>query len=257
MINEILLKGNKIDIYSNKATKDIIDQIKSKFNRYKIERKLKTELDFFIGLIELESLKNKESFEKCFEDARTELFDYWDNLSYQERNRLVLLQTNVLKNDSHFFKFNNKPIWIAFFDELLNSLYNNEIAILELPQYFKLYRQFSDRMISVKEYGLCPFINEFIPIVNLLNNDNSIVFYYHLTKSLYYLNNDFKLIRYPLSKELCQVQPLKDDLKVIANSILTQEESIIIDSLINSLLINDKVKKQLQKYKQKVEKNRK
>lgn len=257
MINEILLKGNKIDIYSNKATKDIIDLIKSKFNRYKIERKLKTELDFFIGLIELESLKNKESFEKCFEDARTELFDYWDNLSYQERNRLVLLQTNVLKNDSHFFKFNNKPIWIAFFDELLNSLYNNEIGILELPQYFKLYRQFSDRMISVKEYGLCPFINEFIPIVNLLNNDNSIVFYYHLTKSLYYLNNDFKLIRYPLSKELCQVQPLKDDLKVIANSILTQEESIIIDSLINSLLINDKVKKQLQKYKQKVEKNRK
>lgn len=257
MINEILLKGNKIDIYSNKATKDIIDLIKSKFNRYKIERKLKTELDFFIGLIELESLKNKESFEKCFEDARTELFDYWDNLSYQERNRLVLLQTNVLKNDSHFFKFNNKPIWIAFFDELLNSLYNNEIAILELPQYFKLYRQFSDRMISVKEYGLCPFTNEFIPIVNLLNNDNSIVFYYHLTKSLYYLNNDFKLIRYPLSKELCQVQPLKDDLKVIANSILTQEESIIIDSLINSLLINDKVKKQLQKYKQKVEKNRK
>lgn len=257
MINEILLKGNKIDIYSNKATKDIIDLIKSKFNRYKIERKLKTELDFFIGLIELESLKNKESFEKCFEDARTELFDYWDNLSYQERNRLVLLQTNVLKNDSHFFKFNNKPIWIAFFDELLNSLYNNEIAILELPQYFKLYRQFSDRMISVKEYGLCPFINEFIPIVNLLNNDNSIVFYYHLTKSLYYLNNDFKLVRYPLSKELCQVQPLKDDLKVIANSILTQDESIIIDSLINSLLINDKVKKQLQKYKQKVEKNRK
>lgn len=257
MINEILLKGNKIDIYSNKATKDIIDLIKSKFNRYKIERKLKTELDFFIGLIELESLKNKESFEKCFEDARTELFDYWDNLSYQERNRLVLLQTNVLKNDSHFFKFNNKPIWIAFFDELLNSLYNNEIGILELPQYFKLYRQFSDRMISVKEYGLCPFINEFIPIVNLLNNDNSIVFYYHLTKSLYYLNNDFKLVRYPLSKELCQVQPLKDDLKVIANSILTQDESIIIDSLINSLLINDKVKKQLQKYKQKVEKNKK
>lgn len=257
MINEILLKGNKIDIYSNKATKDIIDLIKSKFNRYKIERKLKTELDFFIGLIELESLKNKESFEKCFEDARTELFDYWDNLSYQERNRLVLLQTNVLKNDSHFFKFNNKPIWIAFFDELLNSLYNNEIGILELPQYFKLYRQFSDRMISVKVYGLCPFINEFIPIVNLLNNDNSIVFYYHLTKSLYYLNNDFKLVRYPLSKELCQVQPLKDDLKVIANSILTQDESIIIDSLINSLLINDKVKKQLQKYKQKVEKNKK
>jgi len=257
MINEILLKGNKIDVYSNKATKDIIDQIKLKFNQYKIERKFKTELDFFIGLIELESLKNKESFEKCFEDARTELFDYWDNLSYQERNRLVLLQTNVLKNNSHFFKFNNKPIWIAFFDELLNSLYSNEIAILELPQYFKLYRQFSDRLISVKEYGLHPFINEFIPIVNLINNEESIVFYYQLTKSLYYLNRNFVLIRYPLSKEFCQVQPLKDDLKVIANSIITQDESVIIDTFINSLLISEKVKKMLQKFKLKVEKNKK
>lgn len=257
MINEILLKGNKIDIYSNKTTKEIIDQIKSKFIKYKIERKLKTDLDFFIGLIEFESLKNKESFEKCFEDARTELFDYWDNLSYQERNRLVLLQTNVLKNNSHFFKFNNKPIWIAFFDELLNSLYNNEIAILELPQYFKLYRQFSDRLISVKEYGLQPFISEFIPVVSLVSNEDALVFYYHLTKSLYYINNDFKLIRYALSKELCQVQPLKDDLKLLANSLLEQDHSVILNSFIDSVLINDKVRKHLLKYKIKVEKNKK
>jgi len=257
MINEILLKGNKIDIYSNKTTKEIIDQIKFKFNKYKVERKLKTDLDFFIGLIELESLKNKESFEKCFEDARTELFDYWDNLSYQERNRLVLLQTNVLKNNSHFFKFNNKPIWIAFFNELLNSLYSNEIAILELPQYFKLYRQFSDRIISVKEYGLQPFISEFIPVTNLIHNEDSIVFYYHLTKSIYYLNSDFNLIRYPLSKESCQVQPLKDDLKIIANCIIIQDQTMILNVFIDSMLISDKVKKQLQKYKLKVENNKK
>jgi hypothetical protein len=257
MINEILLKGNKIDIYSNKATKDIVELIKSKFSKYKIERKLKNELDYFIGLIELESLINKESFEKCFEEARTELFDYWDNLSYQERNRLVLLQTNVLKNNSHFFKYNNKPIWIAFFDELLNSLYNNEIAILELPQYFKLYRQFTDRMISVKDYGLQPFLNEYIPIINLVHNNEAMVFYYHLTKSIYYINSEYKLIRYALSKDLCQVQPLKDDLKLIATSILSQEPMQIIDSLLSSILINEKVKKHLLKYKLKVEKNNK
>jgi hypothetical protein len=54
----------------------------------------------------------------------------------------MLLQTNNVKNESRFFRFNDKPIWIAFFDELLNALYHSEIAILELPQYFKLYRQF-------------------------------------------------------------------------------------------------------------------
>lgn len=250
-MNEILHKGNKIDIYSSKLLKDNLATIKSSFGKYKIERKLKTELDYFIALIELQSLINKESFEKCFEDSRRELYDYWDNLSFQERNRLILLQTNNIKNESRFFRFNNKPIWIAFFDELLNSLYHSEIAILELPQYFKLYKQFQDRIISVKDYGLAPFIDEFIPITVLCNNEYSLVFYYQLTRSLYYINQDFSLKRYSLCKDLCQIQPLKEDLKPLALSILTQDTEQILDSFINSELINDKVKKMLTKYKNK------
>jgi len=250
-MNEILHKGNKIDIYSSKLLKDNLGTIRTSFGKYKIEKKLKTELDYFIALIELQSLINKESFEKCFEDSRRELFDYWDNLSYLERNRLVLLQTNNVKNESRFFRFNNKPIWIAFFDELLNSLYHSEIAILELPQYFKLYKQFQDRMISVKDYGLTPFIDEFIPITMLIQNENSLVFYYQLTRSLYYIDQKFNLKRYSLCKDICQIQPLKDDLKTLAVSILTQDNEQIVETFLNSELINEKVKKMLVKYKNK------
>lgn len=248
---DILQKGNKIDVYANKSTKELVDLIRQKFSKYKIEIRLKNELDYFYGLISLQSLINKEALEQCFEDSRRELFDYWDNLSYLERNRLILLQTNVIKNNSQFFQYNGKPIWIAFFDELLNSLYHSEIAILELPQYFKLYRQFSDRMIPVNQYGLNPFLDEFIPITTLTNNDNCVVFYYHLTKSIYYYNDKFNLIRYPLSKDICQVQPLKEDLKVLAQSIILQENPLILDTFINSNLINDKIKKKLEKYKEK------
>ncbi len=248
---EILFKGNKIDVYANKATKEVIELVKSKFIKYKININFKTELDYFNGLISLQSLFNKEALEQCFEDSRRDLYDYWDNLSYQERNRLILLQTSVVKNESRFFRYNNKPIWIAFFDELLNALYHSEIAILELPQYFKLYRNFADRMININQYGLQPFIDEFIPIINLANNDDSIVFYYHLTKSLYYLNDKFVLIRYPLSKELCQVQPLKEDLKPLAQSIILQDSSMILDAFIDSNLIHEKIKKSLVKFKDK------
>ena len=250
-MNEILHKGNKIDIYSSKLLKENLETIRSSFGKYKIEKKLKTELDYFIALIELQSLINKESFEKCFEDSRRELFDYWDNLSFQERNRLVLLQTNNVKNENRFFRFNNKPIWIAFFDELLNSLYHSEIAILELPQYFKLYKQFQDRMISVKDYGLTPFMDEFIPITVLIQNEKSLVFYYQITRSLYYIDQNFNLKRYSLCKDLCQIHPLKDDLKPLALSILTQDNEQIIESFLNSELINEKIKKMLVKLKNK------
>lgn len=251
---EILYRGNKIDVYSNKSTKEQIDLIKTKFSKYKIDRKYKTELDYFFGLIELQSLINKESFEKCFEESRTELFDYWENLSYQERNRLILLQTNNIKNSSRFFRFNDKPIWIAFFDELLNALYHSEIAILELPQYFKLYRQFADRMILVNQYGLNPFLDEFIPIINLAHTDTAIVFYYHLTRSLYYLNTEFKLVRYSLCKDKCQIQPLKEEFKQVAQSIILQDDELILETFISSNLINDKTKKILLKYKDKIRK---
>lgn len=250
-MNEILHKGNRIDIYSNKLLKDNLDLIKSKFGKYKIEKKLKSELDYFIALIELQSLINKESLEKCFEDSRTELFDYWDNLSFQERNRLVLLQTNIVKNESRFFRFNDKPIWIAFFDELLNSLYHSEIAILELPQYFKLYKQFQERMISVKYYGLAPFLDEYIPITVLVHKEDALVFYYQLTRSLYYIDQNFDLKRYSLSYDSCQIHPLKDDLKPLANSILTQEKESMIEAFLASDLISEKVKKGLIKLKNK------
>lgn len=250
-MNDILHKGNKIDIYSNKLLKDNLNLIKTKFGKYKIERKLKTELDYFIALIELQSLVNKESLEKCFEDSRTELFDYWDNLSFQERNRLILLKSNVIKNESPFFRYNQKPVWIAFFDELLNSLYHSEIAILELPQYFKLYKQFQDRMTSVKQYGLAPFIDEFIPVTTLVSNETSVVFYYQLTRSLYFIDQEFNLKRYSLCKNLCQIQPLKEDLNPLAISILSQDNDMIIESFLSTDLINEKTKKRLLKYKSK------
>ena len=69
---DILYKGNKIDISSNKPLKENINLIQTKFAKYKIEKKIKTELDYFLALIELQSLINKEAFEKNpYSDAFT------------------------------------------------------------------------------------------------------------------------------------------------------------------------------------------
>ena len=48
---DILYKGNKIDISSNKPLKENINLIQTKFAKYKIEKKIKTELDYFLALI--------------------------------------------------------------------------------------------------------------------------------------------------------------------------------------------------------------
>ena len=165
MIEAILLKANHIDVYKNRNTEHMIATMRRAFALFKMEVKMKSELDFFNALIYHKGIINKTRMEACFEDARRDLFDYWDNLSYQERNRLVSLKNDALKNDlAHFKDEKGKYIWIVFFDELMNTLYDKELAILELPQYYKLYRHFKDRMIDIGHYGLEPFKQAYIDI---------------------------------------------------------------------------------------------
>ena len=54
-----------------------------------------------------------------------------------------------------------------------------------------------------------------------------------------------------MCKDLCQIQPLKEDLKPLAFKISSQNEDDILDEFIRSSLVNDKTKKRLIKFKNK------
>lgn len=253
MIETILFKANKIDVYKDRNTKQIVANMRQAFSMHKLEVKMKSEFDFFNALIFHEGLLNKSRMEACFEDARRDLFDYWDNLSYQERNRLVSLKNDELKNDLRYFKnAQGKYIWIAFFDELLNALYDKELAILELPQYFKLYRNFKERTINIDQYGLEPYKQAYIDIHVIKRFDDAVIFYYANTKSLYQVDATNKLRRFALSKSIGKLIPLKEELEIIAQAMLSVHELEAIDYLLSSTLIDDKTKKQLSKIQTKL-----
>lgn len=258
MIETILLKSNKIDVFKEHSTKQLLTTMKQAFLAFKLDIKIKNEADYFNALIYHEGLLNKARMEACFEDARRDLFDYWDNLSYQERNRLISLKNDELKNELRYFKSaNGKYIWIAFFDELLNALYDKEIAILELPQYFKLYRNFKDRTVNIEQYGLEPYRQAYIDIHVVEHKQEGVVFYYANTKSLYYLSNIMPLRRFSLSKSIGKLVPLKEELDVITKAIVSNDALESIEYLLNSSLIEEKTKKQLLKYQKKLLRNTK
>ena len=166
---------------------------------------------------------------------------------------MISLKNDELKNDLHYFKSNNgKYIWIAFFDELLNALYDKELAILELPQYFKLYRNFKDRTINIEQYGLEPYKQAYIDIHVIKRFDDSVIFYYANTKSLYQINASKKFRRFALSKAIGKLVPLKEELEIIAQAMFVEQELEAIEFLMNSTLIEDKTKKHLGKYQKKL-----
>lgn len=245
---KLLEKENGQDYRKNDKTKQIQKTIISSFQAFKIPIKIENELQYFNALITYQGLLNKQALEQCFEDTRRELYEIWDDISYQERSRLLYTRAVDVMNDLPYIKKDTHVIFIPFFDQLLNALYHKELAILELPQYFKLYKQFETRMESLNNYGLDIYDEGFIPIKNIIVQDDVRIFYYHPLKSLYKINQQYELTRYPLNKLACQAIPHTKDLFALAESLHNSTEIQLIEAFLGSNLIGDKSKKALQKY---------
>lgn len=244
-ILKILYGYNKISIHENKVNANRKKMIKFA-KEFQIKSKITNELEYFQLKIIHQSLLNKLAFEQVFEDERHALLEMWDYLSYQERNQLINIKLNEIKNDYPFIKTENqKIIWIVFFDELLNSLYHKDIAILELPQYFKLYRQFRDKMIDINAYGLLPYQQRFIDVSVVDTSKEKVWFYSNEFRSLFMLSKDFKLIRISLSKNKTDVHPLKKDLLALSKAY--EDSDCFLESLVNSPLIHEKAKIKIKK----------
>jgi hypothetical protein len=256
MISKILIKENRLTFKNTPKIKQHVRTMQLNFRAFDIALPITNERQYFEALIMHEGLINKQALEQAFEDARRDLYDMWETLSFQERNRLIALKSMDVKNSLRHVVLNDEVIFIPFFDRLLNALYHKELAILELPQYFKLYKQFKDRVEPIHTYGFNLFDEKLIPIKNVLVKSNVRVFYYHPFKSLYTIDEDFNLTRYALSKALCQAQPLSSDLKTLAKALLHEDELDRVEALLLSPLIGNQTKKRLQKYHKSLTKKR-
>ena len=138
--------------------KDQIKKLEDLNKKYKLGLDLKETLDLLYLQVFEESLKNKISFETEFNKFHQLHDDMWTNMTFNERNLFIHSDMGELKKTMKSFQFNDKRIYIAFFNELMNVLYDQETAILDLPQFFKLYDDFNEEIITPKIYGLEPMI---------------------------------------------------------------------------------------------------
>jgi len=253
IISKLLTKSNRLSLLKVKTCRQISKQIKTAFMEFSMDIPVKSDLDYFESLIMYEGLKNKQILETNFENERTALLDLWDNLSYKERNALILLKVQThIDNCKHFYDANNNKIIIPFFDELLNALYIHELSIFELEQYFNLYRDFKDKCVHSHYYGLYPYTNGFIPVDLILQEEDRVYFYYEPTRCLYCLDKNHNLIKYPLIKTLIMDDHFQTEILELAQLLYLNHPLEIVDLLINSRLIADKTKRNLKKHRLKV-----
>lgn len=188
----------KLERYHKQVwNKDKIKELENLNKKFKLGLNCKENLDLLYIQVFAESLKNKQLFESEFNKFHQEHVDMWANMTFNDRNLFIHQDMAELKNKLKNFEFNGKRIHIAFFNELLNVLYDKETAILDLPQYFKLYEDFNDEIISTKTYGIKPLIAKMAWPNPIAQKKDTIIMYDHSIQTLFKVNKD-RCETYPL-----------------------------------------------------------
>lgn len=156
----------------------------------------------------------------------------------------------VKDQSKKFFSVNGKTIRIAFFDELLNSLYENEMIIFDLPQYFKLEKKFDTRMIDVNEYKAEPFKAGFSSSIFLSEDSNSYVIFSQYTKSLYYMIDNVNYLKFQFDRHKNNEHFTIDRLLPISEAVLSKNTLNVIDKLQASKLCSPSIDAKLTSYQQ-------
>ena len=208
--------------------------------QYDLGYDTKNEFDLIKLSIFETSLRQKKKIESIYESVRSSLFDMWEHLSFYERNDLIRLELDKVINNLNSFEFEATDIYIPFFDPLLNKLYIQEIAILELPQFLKLYHDFNERLIPIEYYGLNIYKNGFSMMQEIGYNENEVVLYYPNDNIFYKINKD-GMRRFPILKK---AELSENDLTTLAE-LLLNDKSKFIDYLIDKEFVKKRFIKKI------------
>lgn len=236
-------KGNHLVLLKQKEVKNRIEKARSLLQPYGIDCTCKNDWDYFNLMILYQGAINKSMIEEAYEDVSRDMFEIWNDLDYKKRNEFAVNALMPMKEKLLSFQSNGNRIFIPFFDELMNTLYDKETAILQLPQFFKLYKDFKERMIDVFVYRHHPFESGFVPVQFIQAFENGFGFYCPDNHSIYVINNLKQVITLPLSLSRRVHQLDVERASKWVEAVLKSDKIAMVQWCINSGQINEIVTK--------------
>lgn len=239
--------------HKQKKSKDFLKKYKKINDTYELGLNIKNDFELIQLSIFETFLNQKQFFENQFESVRNDCFDMWDYLSFYEKNDLILIDTKNKLKGLKSFVHDDVIIYMPYFDTLLNSLYATEIAILERPQFFKLYTEFKNSLIEPKIYGLKPYKAGFSYCRFILEKNETVILFDEDLKIFYKLNDHFE--KYPLDLHAAITH---DQIDAISDMLVYDKHKELEAYLVNESLVSKRyTKKYLRIQKRKESKQRK
>lgn len=240
-IEKLLKKAYYRDPLKNRNIKRYIQLATTQLKLNGVSFKVNKLNDYFELSILYQSLNQKKALEAAYEVNRSNFFEVWDNLEYKQKNHFTDEALKPIRDQQSYFKYNDKIIRICFFDEVINALYDHEMAVFELAQFFALRTSFKDRMQAVSYYGLLPYQSGFLNETVIISNENMVVVADIINKYVYCIDSS-KTIRVLTFNS---IKP--DHLVDLMNAYLINDRSLFSKLLIENDMIKEKHKKKLVK----------
>ena len=224
-------------------TKETISALNDLNKKFKLN--LKPNLRNYFRLMVIENaVKQKIIFEQGFETFRNEHHDMWDNLMFNDRNRLFQLDFHQEKEKLKKFEFHKETIYIAFFDVLMNNLYDRETAILELPQFYKLYENYQTQCIDIDTYGILPYLANMSHAHCIESKNETAVLYDDSLKTFYRLNDQIEYFPFGIDKAVSDA-----DIETLGEYLIEFKDQEFLNHLYSKNLLNDRATKKYKKVK--------
>lgn len=174
-ILNLLSRHQKVKFYNQRDINQKVKELKKSPTIMKLVHSFKTPLDFYQANLIKQGLLNKTRLENDYESIRQANQTIWDGLNYHEKVMIARLDGQTVRSEIPYFIFQDKKMFIPFFDERLNHYYLNEMAIFDINQYFNIYRDFEKHLVAIDTYKGTPYNGLNAGCVCLLDDEKGYV----------------------------------------------------------------------------------
>jgi hypothetical protein len=229
-----LLNSNK-SLLKEKSIKLKIKKMNILFKKYSIKFPIKNQLDYYNACLTYQGIINKEIYEKVYEDNRQDLIELWNTLDRNKRNFFSNKALDKYRELMPRFYINKEIFRMPMLEKLFNRLYEKELAILELPQYFKFKNDFNNRLIDPFDYYFdLPFRNHFIDVDFVYADKENLVLFEKINSSLFIINKNRSIVSVGLSNNIKEFEDIE-----FVKSIIEKDKSKLVQILNDNNYINN------------------
>lgn len=243
-----LCKYHKQTKVSDAKSQETIKAMKKTCHMFQLPFSASSDKEYYRLEIIMQGIANKQTLESSYDRIRNELIELWDHVDYQQRNALMTLHQSAIKESLTLFITDTEAkIYIPFFDELINTLYGKEMVVFELPQFFKLYKDFKSTMVDVWKYRYLPYQHGFttLTFVDIDVKKQEFVLFDEALQMLYHVLSDGTWISYPM--DMTKMKLGVKDASILARYLFNRQIKYFAGYLISVGALSKKCHKSLLK----------